>query len=107
MVTVCHAVDDLELLFLKAALEADGIPHFVVGEHFGSLYPGMQIPWYNERSVRVPPSCVAKALEVVAQVRATYAPAFEKLTAKSRLRMLFEAVWFGWVVPAGKKKREL
>lgn len=105
MITICHPADDLELLFLRAALDAAGIPHFVVGEHFGSLYPGMQIPAYNERSVRVPAGFFDQATAVVAQVRAAYAPTFEKLTTRSKLRMLLEALWFGWVMPAGGKRR--
>src|SRR5687768_10358980 len=104
MITICHAVDDLELLFLRSALEAANIPHLIVGQHFGSLYPGMQIPSYNERSVRVPASFVENALAVVENVRASYTPTFEKLATKSKLRMLFEGLWLGWVVPAGNKK---
>jgi hypothetical protein len=53
------------LLFIQMELEAEAIPHFVVGQRFGSLYPGMQMPWYNERSVRVPIGTVDKAQEVV------------------------------------------
>jgi methyl coenzyme M reductase alpha subunit len=104
MITICHPVDDLELLFLRSALQAADIPHFVVGEHFGSLYPGMQIPAYNERSVRVPAGFVEDALSVVEQVRSSYTPTFEKLNMKSKLRMLFEGLWLGWVMPGGIKK---
>ena len=104
MVTVCHPVDDLELLFLRSALEAVDIPHFIVGQHFGSLYPGMQIPAYNERTIRVPPSCKTKALEIVAEVRSTYEPAFVNLTRESKFRMFVESM-LGWVIPAGTKRR--
>jgi len=104
MITICHPVDDLELLLLRSALQAAGIPHFVVGEHFGSLYPGMQIPSYNERSVRVPASYVEDALKVIKEVRATYTPVSERLTAKSKLRMFLEGLWLGWVMPGGAKK---
>lgn len=41
MITICHPIDDMELLFIQMELEAEAIPHFVVGKHFGSLYPGM------------------------------------------------------------------
>ncbi len=104
MITICHPVDDLELLFLRSALEAVNIPYFVVGQHFGSLYPGMQIPSYNERSVRVPAVFLEDALKVVEQVRTSYTPTFERLTTKSKLRMLFEGLWLGWVMPGGTKK---
>jgi len=104
MMTICHPVDDLELLLLRAALDAAGIPFFVAGDNFGSLYPGLQIPAYNERRVQVPAGFAGAALEVVAQVRASYAPAGTRLTTRSRLRMLAEALWFGWVIPGGERR---
>lgn len=104
MITICHPADDLELLLLRSALVASGIPHFVVGEHFGSLFPGMQIPAYNERSVQVPAGFFDQATEVVVQLRASYTPTFAKLTTRSKLRMLLEALWFGWVMPGGGKR---
>lgn len=103
MITVCHPVDDLELLLLRARLEAAGVPHFVGGDGFGSLYPGMQIPAFNERRIQVPAGFVEPALEVVAQVRAAYTPSAVRLTIGSRLRMLVEALC-GWIVPGGKRR---
>ena len=106
MITVCHPVDDLELVLLQAALNAAEIPHFVVGYHFGSLYPGMQIIAYNERTIRVPNDYVEEALEVIEEVRSSYSPAFENLTKQSKFRMILEGLFFGWVVPAGPKKSD-
>jgi hypothetical protein len=104
MITICHPVDDMELLFIRLELEAADIPHFVVGQYFGSMYPGMQIPWYNERSVRVPATCLNEALEVIQHVRSYYSPTFGNLVIKSKLRIFLEALLFGWIIPAGSKK---
>jgi hypothetical protein len=104
MITICHPVDDMELLFIRMELKAAEIPYFVVGQHFGSLYPGMQMPSFNERSIRVPTTNLNAALEVIQHVRSYYSPAFENLAVKSKLRILFEALLFGWVIPAGDKK---
>lgn len=95
----------MELQFIRMELEAAGIPHFVVGQYFGSLYPGMQMAWYNERSVQVPGAYVMDAQEVIAHIRSYYNPAFANLTGKSKLRILLEMLLFGWIVPAGTKKR--
>ena len=105
MITICHAADDLELLFLHSMLEDAGIPYSVVGRYFGSLYPGVQVPWYNERCIRVPEAFVEEALKVIEQVRASYTPTYERLTTKSKLRMILEGLCIGWVVPGGTKKR--
>lgn len=104
MITICHPVDDMELLFIQMELEAEAVPYFVVGQNFGSLYPGIQIPWYNECSVRVPIDAVDKAREVVRRVRTYYEPTFINIDTKSKLRILCEAMLFGWIMPAGNKK---
>ena len=104
MITVCHPIDDLELIIIRMELEAEEIPCFVLGEHFGSLYPGVQIPWYNERSIQVPPGKAREAQEVIQRVRAYYEPSFIKLSTKSKLRILCEALLFGWAIPAGSKR---
>jgi len=94
----------MEVLFIQMELDAEGIPHFCVGQHFGSLYPGIQIPWYNERSIQVLPENIHQAEKVVRRVRTYYKPSFTNLNKKSKLRIFCEAVLFGWVVPAGSKK---
>jgi len=104
VITVCHPVDDMEVLFFKMELVAEGIPHLVVGQHFGSLYPGLQVPWYNERSIQVPLENFHQAEEVIRRVRAYYEPSFVNLTKKSKLRILCETVLCGWFMPAGSKR---
>ena len=104
MITICHPVDDMELLFIRMELEAAAIPHFIIGQYFGSLYPGMQMPCYNERSIQVSATQLNEAIEVVQHVRSYYSPAYENLAMESKLRILFETLLFGWVIPAGNKR---
>ena len=104
MITVCHPRDDLEQLFIVSLLEEADIPYFIVGQNFGSLYPGIQIPWYNQRSIRVPSSYVDFACEVIEGFRATYVGPSENIAARSKLRMLLEVWFLGWIVPGGKKR---
>jgi len=105
MLTVCHPVDEIEQLLLVADLEFTGIPYFINAQHFGSLYPGMQIPWYNERAIRVPPSCYEEAIEIIKEFRKHYVPQSVSLDLPSRLRIVGEALLFGWIVPYGTKKK--
>ncbi len=102
-VTVCYPRDDLEQVFIVSLLEEADIPYFIVGENFGSLYPGIQIPLYNERSIRVPYSYLDFACEVVEGFRENYVSSSENLVAKSKLRMFLEVGFCGWIVPGGKK----
>lgn len=91
-------------MFLSSALQAANIPFFIVGAGFGSLYPGVQVPWYNERPIRVPENHYDEAQEVVAEVRKTYVNTSENLSNRSKFRMLFD-FFLGWVIPAGSKKK--
>ncbi len=104
MITVCHPIDEMEQILLVAELEHAGIPYFINAQHFGSLYPGMQLPWYNERAIRVPRSCYADAMDVIGNFRAGYIPQSVSLDSTSKLRMLCEAIIFGWVFPYGNRK---
>ena len=104
MITIAHARDDMELLFIRMALEADGIPFLVVGDGFGSLYPGLQLPIFNERPVRVDEGFVERAAEIVNEVRADFDPVSTDLAVSSKLRMVLEAVLFAWFLPAGKRR---
>lgn len=104
MITVAHALDDMELLFLRMALEGENIPFLIVGEHFGSLYPGVQIPIYNERPIRVFPSDAERALKVIDEVRGKYDSVAVNLSGGSKIRMVLEAIFFAWFVPCGRRK---
>ncbi|HYM36231.1 MAG TPA: hypothetical protein VET48_12580 [Steroidobacteraceae bacterium] len=104
MITVCHPLDDLEVLQLQTALEAAQIPYFVFSGHLGSLFPGLQIRLYNERSIQVPPSCVEEALQVIREVRASRTPSFVGLRMRSKLRIFFEAFFLGFPVLAGERR---
>ncbi len=105
MITVCHPADEIEQMLIASQLESSGIPYFINAEHFGSLYPGMQIPWYNEKAIRVPPSCVDEELIIINEFRKHYLPQSESLDFVSKVRILCEALFFGWLFPCGRKKK--
>jgi len=91
-------------MFLRALLQSHGIRFFIIGEHFGSLYPGVQIPSYNERRFVVDKDDFEFAKEVYFEHRTVYEPSVENLTTKSKVRIVFEFFLWGWFFPNGKKK---
>jgi len=56
-------MDDIEVMFIRALLQSEEVPFFIVGENFGSLYPGIQIGSYNERRFLVPNDYYEVAIE--------------------------------------------
>ena len=104
MITLFHARDDSEVMFLRALLQSYEIPFFIIGENFGSLYPGVQIPSYNERRFTVPEEYFDEAKGILEEHLEMYEPAAANLTTKSKLRILFEFLFWGWYFPNGKQK---
>jgi len=104
MITIAHPTDDMELFFIRMALEAEGIPYLVVGDGFGSLYPGAQLPIFNERPVRVNAADAQRAVEVIGEVRKDFDPVSSNLAGGSKLRIVLETVLFGWFVPGGTRR---
>ena len=104
MVTLCHALDDCEVMFLRAILEINEIQFFIIGEHFGALYPGIQIPSYNERRFVAQEEQRDQARAILSGHRKTFEPTGSNLAVKSKLRIIIETFLFGWCVPNGTKQ---
>ena len=75
----------------------------MIGENFGSLYPGVQIPSYIERRFTASAEYFDEAKEILEQYIVVYELAVENLTTKSKLRMVFEFLFWGWCFPNRKK----
>jgi len=84
-----------------ATLEAYGIESFVHGQHFGSLWPGLQIESYNTRTIMVPEERANEAREALAELSSNDDPAAESpsMRLRDKVRVVLEAVLFGWFVP--------
>jgi hypothetical protein len=104
MRVLCHAMDDVEVMFIHARLQSHSIPFTLLGENFGSLYPGVQIAMYNERRFLVPEEFFDQARDVLAAHRENYEPGFVNLEVKSKIRILLETIIWGWCIPYGIKK---
>lgn len=60
MVKLIVPQDEGELALVKSLLDGNGITYFVQNEFFGSLYPGLPLP-FNKRVVMVDESEIARA----------------------------------------------
>jgi len=60
LVKLVELYDEGQLALIKSLLEGNGIMYFVQNEHFGSLYPGVALP-FNTRVVMVDESDVERA----------------------------------------------
>jgi len=60
IVTLIEPQDEGELALIKSLLDGNNIQYFVQNEHFGSLYPGLSLP-FNRRVVMVDESDLDRA----------------------------------------------
>lgn len=60
IVKLIEPQDEGELALIKSLLDGNNIPYFVQNEHFGSLYPGLSLP-FNRRVVMVEESDLGRA----------------------------------------------
>lgn len=107
LVTILQPQTEAELAIALAVLEANEIESFVHGQYFGSLFPGLQIDSYNTRSILVPEERAEEAREALAETIATDEPATHPVPMRFRdkLRIVLEAVLFGWFVPGGRRSK--
>jgi len=104
MVTVAYPYDDIELMFLECVLTREQIPYFVVGKHFGSIYPGPQIASYNEKIIKVPDEYYQQATTAINEFRDLDVRKEKVYCNKSKLRMFAEIFLFWWFIPGGCRK---
>ena len=60
LVKLIEPFDEGELVLIRSLLDANDIAFFVRNEHFGSLYPGIALP-FNARIVMVDESDLGRA----------------------------------------------
>lgn len=108
LVTILRPQTEAELAIALAILEAHGIESFVHGQYLGSLLPGLQIESYNTRSIMVDDECAVEAREALAELFETAQPAeaVATLRIRDKVRIVLEAILFGWFVPGGRRSNQ-
>lgn len=73
MVRLIEPQDEGELALIKSLLDGNGIQYFVKNEHFGSLYPGLSLP-FNRREVMVHESELGRADTLLGNLTRRFGP---------------------------------
>lgn len=107
LVTVLRPQTEAELAIALAILEAHGIERFVHGQYLGSLLPGLQIESYNTRTIMVPTELADEARQVLTEALPANEPssAAPAMRFRDKVRVVFEALVFGWFVPGGRRSQ--
>lgn len=112
MIKLYSPENEVQLAILKSLLEAEGIPIFVHNDNFGSMRSGIQIELFNKKTIMVSEQDYENAravilnflenIDVAEQKQATTTASYSFF---DKLRMVFEGLVFGWVMP-GRRWRK-
>ncbi len=109
MIDLYSPNNEPELALIKGILDAECINFDVRNDHFGSLFVGPQIELYNKKMIVVQDDQYEKAKELLSDylnnIHNNREEINEEYSLYDRLRMAFEVMLFGWIMP-GKKKRD-
>ncbi len=98
---------EAELAIIKSIFDGEDIRYFVHNDHFGTLRTGPPIYLFNAKTIMVAEPHFEQAKEILTDyLNNTQADETESDHSLSdKLRMIVEALLFGWFIP-GKKWRK-
>ena len=111
MIKLYSPENEIQLAVLRSIFDAEDIPIFVHNDHFGSMRPGVQIELFNRKTIMVPERYFEKSCEILRSYLENLEPETHEISSNSysasdKLRMVFEALVFGWIMPGNKWRRK-
>jgi hypothetical protein len=94
---------------IRGVLDSEGVEYFIHNDNFGSMRVGPQIDLLNKKTIMVAPEDVERAKTIISNFLSREMPeekTDEKYTVSQKLRMILEAVLFGWFIP-GRRRRSV
>ncbi len=109
MIDLYSPQNEVELALLKSILDSEGIKYIVRNDNFGSMEVGPRIGLFNAKMIVVQDDHYERAKELLADYlektkKKTEEPE-EKYSLFDKIRMLFEVLVFGWIMPGRKKTK--
>lgn len=94
---------------LCSILESEGIGYFIRNDIFGSMEVGVQIPFFNAKTIMVSEEDAERARELIAdyvqETEGEEPPApLEAASVSAKIRMVLEFLFFGWIMPGRRRK---
>ncbi len=107
LVPLYSPASEAEAAVIAGLLDACEIRYFIRGGAFAKLYPGPLIQNYNTQTFMVRYADFADARVLLSDFTAPGEGAVEsgRYTLGDKVRILFEALVYGWVIPGRRAKR--
>lgn len=94
-----------ELALLKSIFKWAGIRYFVHNNHFGTMRVGPDIDLLNRKTIMVPETQAAEALDLVLNYLNATSERQMPLLARDRIRVVIEFFLFHWFIPGKMKSK--
>jgi hypothetical protein len=110
MIKVYSPNDELELSLIRGILDSEGIRYFVFNDHFGSMRVGPQIDLLNKKTIMVAPDDFEKTKQIISDIvarSATTEEETEQYSLAQKIRMIVQAMFFGWFIPERKRRKKV
>jgi hypothetical protein len=108
MIELYSPSNDAELAILKSILDAEEIDYFVRNERFGSMFVGPLIDLYNKKTIFVQDDQHDRAKELLddflVDTEEDAGGPDKGHSMFDKIRMAFEVLLFGWIMPGRKRK---
>jgi Putative prokaryotic signal transducing protein len=109
MIKIYSPNDEFELSMIRGVFDTECINYFIHNDHFGSMRVGPQIDLLNKKTIMVTPEDADRAREIITNLLERQVPEEDEQTeysAGQKLRMIFQALFFGWFIPEKKRRKE-
>lgn len=108
MIKIHSPTDELELAMIRGVFDTEGVDYFIHNDHFGSMRVGPRIDLLNKKTIMVSPDDAERAKTIISDLLNRKLPEGiieEKYTASQKLRMILEALFFGWFIPERRRRK--
>jgi len=109
MIDLYSPQNEVELTLLKSILDSEDIRYFVRNDNFGSLEVGPRIGLFNAKMIEVQDDQYERAKKLLTDYLDKTEKGIEEPESKyslfDKIRMLFEVLIFGWIMPGRKKTK--
>ena len=106
MIELYSPENEAELLILRSIFDAEGINYYVLNDYFGTMRCGPKIDLLNAKKICVSEEDSEFAKEIISDflqnVRDATKPFKSQYSVLDKIRMVIEAIVFGWFMPGNK-----
>jgi len=109
MIELYSPRNEPELAIIKSILDGEDIDYFVRNDHFGSMEVGPRIELFNAKAILVKEEHYDRARELLSDflnITEEEAGPAQKYSLFDKVRMVFEMLLFGWIMPGRRSRRK-